>query len=456
MRVRFCNYVIGFNNIEFHQERDFKTPNNEVRFYKNMADNSNNLSTASESNFEFQNKFNQQNKSINSNQSILETKQESQEFSNDYWDEVFQSNEKWNSIYNSKNQSKNDSKNTNYFPKKNGFSFCQKDDFEIQNNSKTINDSKFFRKPFVNPIKKSELLIPKNLKEETKNVPTKSFRTNFEVQNISTKQILNSWKTQNNSAFQSFQNSNYEQPDTIITPHFGLNSSKNKEIEKPFFEARSDPLPFKIESSKNKNMTEKTETHAGTCPVCMDDFPRTTSVISNCRHRFCSDCINEWAQHSSTCPLCKGEFNQLEEFTGVNLVRRKRVKKRKLVYEYVETEEDRIIHNADNFCYVCEKTSNENFLMICDFCLKKCCHTFCLDPPLSFVPQDDWFCDFCFRLNGKKSNNPIANIFKSFKETQTEKINKEKRNSGKSNQKRGTSNLKGKNDKNSKTQTSVC
>ena len=56
---------------------------------------------------------------------------------------------------------------------------------------------------------------------------------------------------------------------------------------------------------------------------------------------------------------------------------------------------DIIIQNADPFCYVCDQSGNENFMLICDKCDTKCAHINCLDPPMHFIPEDEWFCDFC-------------------------------------------------------------
>ena len=60
-----------------------------------------------------------------------------------------------------------------------------------------------------------------------------------------------------------------------------------------------------------------------------------------------------------------------------------------------EEEVDEELENADNYCYKCRSENNSNVLLVCDHCVKKCCHTYCLDPPLEFIPVEDWYCDFC-------------------------------------------------------------
>lgn len=51
--------------------------------------------------------------------------------------------------------------------------------------------------------------------------------------------------------------------------------------------------------------------------------------------------------------------------------------------------------DVDDCCYECENNDNQNVLLICDECGFHCCHTYCCDPPLDFIPEEDWFCRFC-------------------------------------------------------------
>ncbi|CAB9505396.1 PHD and RING finger domain-containing protein 1 [Seminavis robusta] len=48
----------------------------------------------------------------------------------------------------------------------------------------------------------------------------------------------------------------------------------------------------------------------------------------------------------------------------------------------------------DTGCLICGKDDDHNNLMLCEGCNDEY-HTYCLDPPLSAVPEDDWFCDNC-------------------------------------------------------------
>ncbi|CAB9514323.1 PHD and RING finger domain-containing protein 1 [Seminavis robusta] len=48
----------------------------------------------------------------------------------------------------------------------------------------------------------------------------------------------------------------------------------------------------------------------------------------------------------------------------------------------------------DTGCLICVKDDDHNNLMLCEGCNDEY-HTYCLDPPLAAVPEDDWFCDNC-------------------------------------------------------------
>lgn len=151
--------------------------------------------------------------------------------------------------------------------------------------------------------------------------------------------------------------------------------------------------------------------NVGSCPICLYDDHQFTSKLVSCGHKLCTRCAEGWSQIENKCPLCKMLFNEIEEYDDGRLVEVKRVSDRKQVYKPIETTEDRIIRQADKACYMCNKTTKRNYLLICDFCLTKTCHTECLDPPLTYVPQDQWFCDFCVQSHNLETKNPIANYF---------------------------------------------
>jgi hypothetical protein len=50
-------------------------------------------------------------------------------------------------------------------------------------------------------------------------------------------------------------------------------------------------------------------------------------------------------------------------------------------------------------------------MLVCDHCLRKCCHMYCLEPALEEIPHEPWYCDFCRRDHEIRSILPSANLF---------------------------------------------
>ncbi len=62
---------------------------------------------------------------------------------------------------------------------------------------------------------------------------------------------------------------------------------------------------------------------------------------------------------------------------------------------------------------MCEESKNSNILLVCDKCVEKVCHIYCLDPPLQFIPEIEWFCDFCVKNEEIKPTLPIGKYFEN-------------------------------------------
>uniref|UniRef100_A0A1I8AIS6 PHD-type domain-containing protein n=1 Tax=Steinernema glaseri TaxID=37863 RepID=A0A1I8AIS6_9BILA len=79
----------------------------------------------------------------------------------------------------------------------------------------------------------------------------------------------------------------------------------------------------------------------------------------------------------------------------------KKKKKQTMVFEEsdesdVEEQEQKERKKATDksLCLKCKKANKPEVLLLCDMC-DDACHTFCLRPPLWYVPDDDWFCPKC-------------------------------------------------------------
>lgn len=146
------------------------------------------------------------------------------------------------------------------------------------------------------------------------------------------------------------------------------------------------------------------------CVICMEPISQERGVL-DCNHDYCVPCIQNWTTQTNKCPVCKIESKILRVFVGNHFLRSEFLERRELQIEHEPDELDIIVMNADPFCYKCDAAGNENLMLICNKCDKKCCHIFCLDPPLEFIPDDDWFCDFCVQKFNIRTTNPTAGIF---------------------------------------------
>ncbi|NWY49812.1 PHRF1 protein, partial [Chionis minor] len=125
------------------------------------------------------------------------------------------------------------------------------------------------------------------------------------------------------------------------------------------------------------------------CPICLNTFrDQAVGTPENCSHYFCLDCIVEWSKNANSCPVDRILFNYINiraRFGGKIL--------NKIPVENTITQND---DGGDDptFCEVCGRSDREDRLLLCDGC-DAGYHMECLNPPLSEVPVDEWFCPAC-------------------------------------------------------------
>ncbi len=146
------------------------------------------------------------------------------------------------------------------------------------------------------------------------------------------------------------------------------------------------------------------------CSICYSDLNFIVARIDSCSHEFCFECLWEWSKVTNSCPLCKEEFLKITKMDSNGGTETLSITAKKAQFDDEEDSEDLIVANADNFCYCCRHEDNFQYLLICNNCNTKCCHTYCLDPPLDHIPQNEWFCDYCVNLYTIRPTNPIARI----------------------------------------------
>ncbi|XP_059330091.1 PHD and RING finger domain-containing protein 1 isoform X2 [Ammospiza nelsoni] len=125
------------------------------------------------------------------------------------------------------------------------------------------------------------------------------------------------------------------------------------------------------------------------CPICLNTFrDQAVGTPESCSHYFCLDCIVEWSKNANSCPVDRILFNYINiraRFGGKIL---KKIPVENTKTQGTDGEED------PTFCEVCGRSDREDRLLLCDGC-DAGYHMECLNPPLSEVPVDEWFCPAC-------------------------------------------------------------
>ncbi|XP_078538954.1 PHD and RING finger domain-containing protein 1 isoform X2 [Lissotriton helveticus] len=140
------------------------------------------------------------------------------------------------------------------------------------------------------------------------------------------------------------------------------------------------------------NGSRSSDEEGENCPICLNTFrDQVVGTPENCNHYFCLDCIVEWAKNANSCPVDRIAFSCIcirAHFAGAIL------KKVPVENHAAEDAED----DDSTNCEVCGRCDREDRLLLCDGC-DAGYHMECLNPPLSSVPVDEWFCPECAVTN---------------------------------------------------------
>ncbi|NXD64526.1 PHRF1 protein, partial [Eolophus roseicapillus] len=125
------------------------------------------------------------------------------------------------------------------------------------------------------------------------------------------------------------------------------------------------------------------------CPICLNTFrDQVVGTPENCSHYFCLDCIVEWSKNANSCPVDRILFMNINirAHFGGEILRKIPVENTIIQGNYGEDD--------PTFCEVCGRSDREDRLLLCDGC-DAGYHMECLNPPLSEIPVDEWFCPAC-------------------------------------------------------------
>lgn len=158
---------------------------------------------------------------------------------------------------------------------------------------------------------------------------------------------------------------------------------------------------FKEKSESQNKLIKSSDEPGNLCPICFSVKSAKTSVLESCLHEYCFECLRGWVKNSNKCPQCK----QISKFVEIKkngvFISKKPIgdnnhnNNHKIEDHQLDVPQVNQFGKFDECCYRC-KQNNQGFLMlVCDKCDKTCCHIYCLNPPLEYIPEEDWFCDMC-------------------------------------------------------------
>ncbi|XP_060119020.1 PHD and RING finger domain-containing protein 1 isoform X4 [Heteronotia binoei] len=142
----------------------------------------------------------------------------------------------------------------------------------------------------------------------------------------------------------------------------------------------------------NQGGGSSSDEDAENCPICLNTFrDQAVGTPENCAHYFCLDCIVEWSKNANSCPVDRILFKSIciRVRLGGEVLK-------KIPVESTKSQEE--VEDDPTFCEVCGRSDREDRLLLCDGC-DAGYHMECLNPPLSEVPVDEWFCPPCAPAN---------------------------------------------------------
>ncbi|XP_044281586.1 PHD and RING finger domain-containing protein 1 isoform X1 [Varanus komodoensis] len=166
---------------------------------------------------------------------------------------------------------------------------------------------------------------------------------------------------------------------------------EEEEEEEEEMEMTAEQPTYSIKSKQqfNGGANSSSDEDAENCPICLNTFrDQAVGTPENCVHYFCLDCIVEWSKNANSCPVDRILFKSIcvrARFGGEIL--------KKIPVENTKSQDDEL-EDDPTFCEVCGRSDREDRLLLCDGC-DAGYHMECLNPPLSEVPVDEWFCPPC-------------------------------------------------------------
>lgn len=203
----------------------------------------------------------------------------------------------------------------------------------------------------------------------------------------------NSWDSEDDTASEEEDNGTEEEggeEDKEESEDEELEDCEDEEEEEEESEATMEGMTDSLKSEPHLNGVNISSDEDGeNCPICLNTFrDQAVGTPENCSHYFCLDCIVEWSKNANSCPVDRILFNYINIWAHFGGKILKKIPVENTKTQGTDGEDD------PTFCEVCGRSDREDRLLLCDGC-DAGYHMECLNPPLSEVPVDEWFCPAC-------------------------------------------------------------
>ncbi|NXO86265.1 PHRF1 protein, partial [Sitta europaea] len=203
----------------------------------------------------------------------------------------------------------------------------------------------------------------------------------------------NSWDSEDDTGSEEEDNDTEEEggdEDKEESEDEELEDCEDDDEEEEESEATMEGMTDSLKSEPHLNsVSVSSDEDSENCPICLNTFrDQAVGTPESCSHYFCLDCIVEWSKNANSCPVDRILFNYINiqaRFGGKIL---KKIPVENTKTQGTDGEDD------PTFCEVCGRSDREDRLLLCDGC-DAGYHMECLNPPLSEVPVDEWFCPAC-------------------------------------------------------------
>jgi hypothetical protein len=131
------------------------------------------------------------------------------------------------------------------------------------------------------------------------------------------------------------------------------------------------------------------------CSGCFEPFSKKSQPAiscAKCSRDYCKECGQDLLENYNE---KDGSIEECEHCSG------------KQEGEPYNSDEDSAGEDGEGGCEICQKSKDEDKMLLCDYC-DLAFHIYCLDPPITVIPEGEWYCNDCKNELALKEKKALA------------------------------------------------